>query len=55
MQRRHRRAHLRAWSILAIVLPAMVIGSVLIRKRLPIEAPAIQLSKPGTPPAKSGS
>jgi len=46
MQRRHRRVHLRVWTVLLVLLPAAVIGSVLIRKRLPLDAPAIQLSKP---------
>ena len=50
MQRRHRRLHARIWMVLVVVLPVVVLTALLIRKRLPLEAPAVQL----TQPAKSG-
>ena len=53
MQRRHRRLHARIWMALVVVLPAIVLGSLLIRKRLPLEAPAVQLSAP-QPTTKTG-
>ena len=46
MQRRHRSLHARIWMVLVVVLPAIVLTSLLIRKRLPLDAPAIQLSPP---------
>lgn len=46
MQRRHRKVHASIWMALVLVLPAIVLVSLLIRKRLPLEAPAVQLSAP---------
>lgn len=46
MQRRHRKVHASIWMVLMVVLPAIVLGSLIIRKRLPLDAPAVQLSAP---------
>ncbi len=47
MQRRHRNFHAKLWPILAILLPLLVVGSLLIRNRLPLKAPAVLLVPPG--------
>ena len=36
------------WVVLALVLPAIVLTSILIRKRLPLDAPAVRLSPPAS-------
>ena len=46
MQRRHRKAHASIWMVLVFVLPAIILVSLLIRKRLPLEGPAVQISAP---------
>jgi hypothetical protein len=46
MRRRHRLAHRWIWRVLAIVLPAILVGALAIRPSGPLEAPAIRLSPP---------
>ena len=43
MQRRHRRAHARIWSVLAFLLPALLLVALVIRQVGPAEAPAVKL------------
>lgn len=43
MLRRHRAAHRRIWSLLAILLPLALLGALAARRNGPIEAPAVQL------------
>lgn len=46
MQRRHRAMHRTVWVILAVLLPAILIGAMSIRRDGPTEAPAIRLAAP---------
>jgi hypothetical protein len=46
MRRRHRRMHRAVWTILAVLLPAILIGAMSIRRDGPIEAPAVRLAAP---------
>jgi hypothetical protein len=46
MRRRHRSVHRAAWSVLLILLPAILIAAMAIRRDGPLEAPAIQLAPP---------
>jgi hypothetical protein len=46
MQRRHRNVHRTAWLVLAVLLPAILIGAMSIRRDGPLEAPAIRLAAP---------
>jgi hypothetical protein len=46
MRRRHRTMHRAVWLILAVLLPAILIGAMSIRRNGPLEAPAIRLAAP---------
>ena len=46
MRRGHRLAHRWIWRVLAIVLPAVIVGAAVMRPSGPLEAPAIRLSAP---------
>lgn len=46
MRRRHRIAHRRIWLVLAVLLPAILIIAMTIRRDGPFEAPAIRLAAP---------
>jgi hypothetical protein len=46
MRRAHRRAHRLIWLLLAGLLPAVLLLSLVFRPIGPIEAPQIQLSPP---------
>jgi hypothetical protein len=46
MRRRHRAMHRTVWVILAVLLPAILIGAMSIRRDGPTEAPAIRLAAP---------
>lgn len=46
MRRRHQVAHRRIWLLLAILLPAILIVAMSIRRDGPFEAPAIRLAAP---------
>jgi hypothetical protein len=39
MQTRHRRAHLRIWIGLALLLPALLLGGLALRQSGPADAP----------------
>ena len=43
MQRRHRAAHRLIWLVLAVLLPAILIGAISARRNGPIEAPQVRL------------
>jgi hypothetical protein len=46
MRRRHRTMHRAVWTLLAVLLPAILIGAMSIRRDGPVEAPAIRLAPP---------
>jgi hypothetical protein len=46
MRRRHRIAHRRIWLVLAVLLPAILIIAMTIRRDGPFETPAIRLAAP---------
>jgi hypothetical protein len=46
MRRRHRHAHRVTWFVLAGLLPAIVLLSLLVRPVGPTESPQIQLAPP---------
>lgn len=46
MRRRHRTMHRAVWTVLAVLLPAILIGAMSIRRDGPVEAPAIRLAPP---------
>jgi hypothetical protein len=46
MRRRHRATHRVIWLILAGLLPAIVLLSLVVRSNGPIESPQIQLAPP---------
>lgn len=46
MQRRHRSAHRRAWIMLSVLLPALLLAALAFRQNGPAEAPPIRLSEP---------
>ena len=46
MRRRHREVHRVAWLVLAFLLPAIVLASLMLRPIGPTEAPQIQLAPP---------
>ena len=48
MRRRHRAAHRRIWMVLAIVLPAVVLGALVPQPDGPREAPAVLLEGRGS-------
>lgn len=43
MQRRHRRAHMRIWTALAVALPLTLAIIFASAPKLPVDAPAIRL------------
>lgn len=45
MQRRHRAAHYRVWTLLAVLLPLTLLAALVLRHNGPLEAPAIQLTE----------
>ena len=50
MQRPHRRAHARIWMVLAVLLPAIIVLALVMRRNGPTEAPPVRLSPPqGSP------
>lgn len=48
MQRAHRAAHRRIWIVLAILIPAILIGAMLVRQANPENEPAVRLAPPST-------
>lgn len=46
MQRRHRLAHRRIWMVLAVLLPALLLGAMALRQSGPTEAAAVRLAPP---------
>lgn len=46
MQRRHRSAHRRAWLLISVLLPALLLAALAFRQNGPAEAPAVRLSEP---------
>ena len=44
--RQHRRAHLRIWLVLSAVLPALLIGTLVLRQNGPTEAAPVRLAPP---------
>ena len=46
MRRRHRAMHRTIWTILAVLLPVILLGAMSIRRDGPLEAPAIRLAPP---------
>lgn len=49
MRRRHRTLHWRAWLLLAVLLPAILIGALLARQDRAVPAPPVRLAEPGLP------
>ena len=47
MKRAHRAAHRRLWLGLAVLIPAILIVSLIIRQDGPFERPAVQIAPPG--------
>ena len=43
MQRRHRTAHVRIWTVLAVILPLAFVVGLLLRQQGAGERPAVQL------------
>lgn len=43
MRRAHRRAHLAIWTLLAVLLPLILIGATALRHNGPREAPPVRL------------
>jgi len=52
-QRTHRRSHGRVWLVFSVLVPAVLVGAMLIRQQGPMEAPAVLLEAP--PAAAEGS
>lgn len=46
MRRGHRTAHARIWMVLAVALPAILIGAMILRQGGPLERPAVQIVSP---------
>ena len=46
MRRAHRTAHARIWTVLGLLLPAMLIAAMLVRQNGPIERPPKLLEAP---------
>ncbi len=46
MRRRHRAVHRAVWTVLAVLLPAILIVAMSVRRDGPVEAPAIRLDPP---------
>ena len=46
VQRRHRLVHRRIWSVLAVLLPLLLVGALALRQTGPTEAPPVRLSPP---------
>ncbi|MGP1396262.1 MAG: hypothetical protein ACTS3R_12190 [Inquilinaceae bacterium] len=46
MRRPHRTAHARIWIVLAVALPAILIGAMIVRQGGPLERPAVQVVPP---------
>jgi len=46
MRRHHRAMHRMVWTILAVLLPVILLGAMSIRRDGPFEAPAIRLAPP---------
>ncbi len=46
MRRRHRDVHRVTWLLLAVMLPAVVVLSLVLRPTGPTEAPQIELAPP---------
>ena len=49
MRRRHRAAHARIWVVLAVVLPAVILGALVLRQGGAGERPAVLLRAPQAP------
>lgn len=49
MQRRHRTAHARIWTVLVILLPAILIAALALRQVGPTETPARQIEAAAEP------
>lgn len=46
MRRRHRDVHRVTWRVMAFLLPAIVLLSLMMRQTGPTEAPQVQLAPP---------
>ncbi len=46
MRRRHRATHRGLWTVLAVLLPMIVILALAARRTGPLEAPQVQLTAP---------
>jgi hypothetical protein len=46
MQGRHRRAHRRIWTVLALLLPLLLLGALALRQGDPREAAPVRLAAP---------
>lgn len=46
MRRRHRAVHRRIWKLLAVLLPALLLGALALRQNGPTEAAAVRLGTP---------
>lgn len=46
MRLRHRRAHLLAWGVLALLLPAILGGALALRLSAPAPEPPLRLAPP---------
>lgn len=46
MRLRHRRAHLLAWGVLALLLPAILLGALALRLATPQEHAPVRLAPP---------
>jgi len=46
VRRRHRIVHRRIWLVLAVALPAMLLGAMVLRQSGPTEAAAVRLAPP---------
>ena len=46
MRRRHRAAHRGLWTVLAVLLPMIVLFALAARRTGPLEAPQVQLVAP---------
>ncbi len=56
MQVRHRRAHARIWTLLAVLLPVILLAAFASQPKLSPDAPAVLLESPAlspTAPARS--
>jgi hypothetical protein len=46
MQRRHRTAHARIWTVLAVALPVALVAALAFRQTVPEDRPAVLIEAP---------